>query len=102
VLEDGFLDHVNEMGLLLKQQLAEIVDRFPDLLEEVRGYGLLQGIKCKVPNTDVIAAFKDHGLLAIGAGSNVVRFAPALIISADEIGELKTKAISALENFPTE
>ncbi len=55
MLEPGFLEHVREMGKLLRQHLAELVDRFPDVVEGVRGTGLLQGLKARIPNTEVIA-----------------------------------------------
>jgi acetylornithine/succinyldiaminopimelate/putrescine aminotransferase len=53
VLEDGFLDEVNRKALLLKQGLASVVDEFPDLFEEVRGIGLMLGLKCRQPYTAV-------------------------------------------------
>ncbi|MEL6734856.1 MAG: aspartate aminotransferase family protein, partial [Pseudomonadota bacterium] len=73
VLEDGFLDAVQDKAIFMRQRLAEVVDTYPQLLEEVRGDGLLQGIKCKVTNTDVVAAMRDQHLLAVPAGDNVVR-----------------------------
>lgn len=91
VLGDGFLDHVREMSKILRQHLAEIVDTYPDLVESVRGEGLLQGIKAKIPNTEIIAALRDAHVLAITAGDNVVRFAPPLIITAEELREARDR-----------
>ena len=87
VLEEGFLDHVRRMGLLFKQKLAAVVDGHPDTIADVRGEGLLTGLKCKVPNTEVAAALRDEKLLSVGAGDNVVRLIPPLIVTESELDE---------------
>ena len=56
ILADGFLDHVRKAGLTLKQRLAQLKDEHPAIIAEVRGEGLMMGLKCKVPNTDFVAA----------------------------------------------
>ena len=99
VLEDGFLAHVNEMALVLRQQLAEMLDRYPDIFEDVRGVGLLQGMKCKIPNSDVLIAMRKHRLLGIAAGDNVVRFAPPLIITQEELREVRERLVEALDEI---
>jgi acetylornithine/N-succinyldiaminopimelate aminotransferase len=73
------------MSLLLKQKLASVVDRYPSVLAEVRGEGLLIGVKAVVPSTDLVAALRDQKLLTVGAGDNVVRFLAPLIVSEAEI-----------------
>src|SRR6266700_530834 len=85
--EDGFLQHVRQIGLLFKQRLAEIKDRFPGVVAEVRGEGLLLGVRCVVPNGQLVDALRDEHMLAVGAGDNVVRLYPPLIISEAEVGE---------------
>ena len=85
MLKPGFLDHVREMSLLLKQKLASVVDRHPQVLSEVRGEGLLIGLKAVVPSGDLVNTLREHRLLAVGAGDNVVRLLPPLIISQTEI-----------------
>jgi acetylornithine/N-succinyldiaminopimelate aminotransferase len=85
MLEPGFFAHVQQMSLLLKQKLASVVDRHPQVLSEVRGEGLLIGVKAVVPSGDLVAALREQKLLTVGAGDNVVRFLPPLIVSADEI-----------------
>ncbi|MBX3578587.1 MAG: aspartate aminotransferase family protein [Rhizobiaceae bacterium] len=85
VLADGFLDAVAARGLLMKQGLASIADEFPDVIEEIRGEGLLLGLKCKVPNTKVSAALRDQKLLCATAGDNVVRLLPPLTVTEDEV-----------------
>jgi acetylornithine/N-succinyldiaminopimelate aminotransferase len=87
VFEPSFLDHVNRVANYLKQQLAMVADKNREIIEEVRGQGLLLGLKCKVPNTTLIDALRERGLLAIGAGDNVVRILPPLIISEDNVRE---------------
>ncbi|MDS1137440.1 aspartate aminotransferase family protein [Nitratireductor indicus] len=87
VLEEGFLDAVVQKGLLLKQSLAAIADEFPDVIETVRGEGLLIGIKCKVPNALLQQAMADQKLLVVPAGDNVLRLLPALTITDEEIRE---------------
>ena len=85
ILEEGFLDEVARKSALLTQGLASIADRYPDEVEFVRGVGLLAGLKCRVPNTSVVAAFRDQNLLSVPAGDNVVRLLPPLTVSDEEI-----------------
>jgi len=85
VLEPGFLERVAQMGLRLKQRLAAISDEHSDVIAEVRGQGLMVGLKCKVENTKLIAALRDRGMLTVQAGDNVVRLLPPLIVGEDEI-----------------
>ncbi len=87
VLEPAFLEHVNKVSNYLRQQLAMIVDRNRSVVEEVRGQGLLLGLKCKVTNTDLIEALRERGLLTISAGDNVVRILPPLIITEEHVRE---------------
>ena len=75
------------MSLLLKQKLASVVDRHPKVLAEVRGEGLLIGLKAVVPSADLVNALRDERLLTVGAGDNVVRLLPPLIVTEAEIDE---------------
>ena len=85
VLEEGFLDNVAKTGLVLKQSLAGLVDAYPDFVEEIRGRGLLLGLKLKIPPADLVAELRKEGLLTVGAGDNVLRLAPPLTIGQEEI-----------------
>ncbi len=96
VLEEGFLENVREVSSYMRQQLAEIVDGHPDLIEDSRGEGLLLGLKCKVPNTEVVTAFREEGLLAVPAGENVVRLIPPLVVTVEDIREANQKMRQAL------
>jgi acetylornithine/N-succinyldiaminopimelate aminotransferase len=87
MLKPGFFEHAQKMSLLLKQKLASVVDRHPQVLAEVRGEGLLIGLKAVVPSGDLVNALRDQKLLTVGAGENVVRFLPPLIVTESEIEE---------------
>jgi acetylornithine/N-succinyldiaminopimelate aminotransferase len=87
MLKPGFFDHVQKMSLLLKQKLASVVDRYPSVLAEVRGEGLLIGVKAVVPSGDLVTALREQKLLTVGAGDNVVRFLAPLIVSEAEIAQ---------------
>ena len=91
VMADGFLDNVKRQALGLKQKLAALKDTYPDVIEDIRGEGLMMGIKCKVKNTDFQAAALDQKLLVIGAGDNVVRLVPPLVITDADVREAATK-----------
>jgi len=87
MLKPGFFDHVQKMSLLLKQNLASVVDRYPAVLAEVRGEGLLIGVKAVVPSGDLVSALREQKLLTVGAGDNVVRFLAPLIVTEAEIDQ---------------
>lgn len=91
VLAPGFLDDVQRKALLFKQKLAGLVDSHPGVFEEVRGFGLLTGVKCVLPNGDVTNAARDADLLVVPAGDNVIRLIPPLIVSDEEIGQAVDK-----------
>jgi acetylornithine/N-succinyldiaminopimelate aminotransferase len=100
VLEKPFLPRVRALGLKLRQKLAMLVDQHPRVLEGVRGEGLILGLKCKVVNSDLVAAARAEHLLIVGAGDNVVRLLPPLIIEEkhiDEAIEKIARACNALE-----
>jgi acetylornithine/N-succinyldiaminopimelate aminotransferase len=101
MLSDGFLERVQKRGLNFKQKLAQLKDSYPDIIEEVRGEGLMMGLKTKVPNTDFVAAALDQQLLTIGAGDNVVRLLPPLIVSDEDLTEAVSKLERTCQSFTT-
>jgi acetylornithine/N-succinyldiaminopimelate aminotransferase len=100
VLEPGFLDDVRKKALRMKQALAAVQDEHPGLVEDVRGTGLLVGIKVKVAPADVVKAAIAEKLLLAGAAGNVVRLLPPLNATDEEIAEAAgrlSRALSRLE-----
>ncbi len=87
VSDPKLLMHVEDMSLLLKQRLAELKDRYPAVIAEIRGKGLLMGIRTIIPNTDLVAELREQHMLTIGAGDNVVRLLPPLIIDENDVAE---------------
>lgn len=101
VLEKGFFERVQQAGLLFKQKLARLKDEHPGVIEEVRGNGLMVGLKCRVPNTDLVSAALGEHLLVIGAGDNVVRLLPPLIVSDSDIAEAVARLDQACRRLET-
>ncbi|MBM1633851.1 aspartate aminotransferase family protein [Sulfitobacter mediterraneus] len=93
VADPAFLAEVNRKAGLLRQKLEGLIASHPDVFEEVRGSGLMLGIKCKAVNADVVKAGYDAEVITVPAADNVIRLLPALNISDDEIAE----AVSRLD-----
>ena len=85
MLEPNFLDSVQEKGDYLKKKLGALVKSYPNVMESVRGTGLMLGIKCCVPNLDLMTAFRNHKLLTVVAGENVLRILPPLNVEISEL-----------------
>ena len=77
----------SEKGLRFKQRLAVLEDTYPDVVGEVRGEGLMLGLRLRTPPADFAAAARAEHVLVIPAGDNVVRLLPPLVISHAEISE---------------
>ena len=101
ILAPGFLEHVRQTGLLLKQRLAALKDRHPDIVDELRGEGLMMGLRLVVTNTEFAAAARDEHLLVIPAGDNVVRLLPPLIIGEAEVSAALDKLEAACAAMET-
>jgi acetylornithine/N-succinyldiaminopimelate aminotransferase len=82
-----FLEHVRRIAGLLGQRLSGLVSSYDDILESLRGEGLLLGLKTRVPNTEFVDAARAAGILVIGAGDNVARVMPPLIIGEAEVSD---------------
>jgi len=88
LLEGGVLDHAKAMGERLGDGLEEIARAAgPGVIAEVRGRGLLRGLALKSAPASVIDACRERGVLVISAGDNVLRLAPPLIVTAEEIDD---------------
>ena len=81
----GLLDNVKEQGAYLREKLEEVSAKHKDLVKEVRGIGLMQGMELTEPAGDYIAKAIDMGLLLVGAGKYIIRFVPSLIVSKEDI-----------------
>jgi acetylornithine/N-succinyldiaminopimelate aminotransferase len=97
ILVDGFLDGVKKNGDLLKSELQKLQQKFPNVIAQIRGVGLMLGIKLqeKYVVADMVDNLKDNGLLLVAAGENVMRVLPPLNINSEHIAE----AINILDNY---
>ena len=93
---EGLLENAVRVGGLLREALQGFVDQYDQLLE-VRGRGLMLGIVTKCPAKDVVEALKAQGLLALTAGSNVVRFLPPLTLGEDDLEDVIDMISDALD-----
>jgi acetylornithine/N-succinyldiaminopimelate aminotransferase len=91
VNDPAFLADVNRKAGLLRQKLEGLVASHPDVFEEVRGAGLMLGLKCKTPVGDFIASGYSNEVITIPAADNVARLLPALTITEAEIDEAITR-----------
>ena len=87
VLEEEFLDRVRATGSLLHDRLAELSRRFNEPIVEVRGVGLMLGLRIRGDSREMVAALRERGLLTVAAAENVVRLLPPLIINESHVNE---------------
>jgi acetylornithine/N-succinyldiaminopimelate aminotransferase len=101
VANPDFLAEVNRKAGLLRQKLEGLVAEHPDVFEEVRGLGLMLGLKCKVANLDVVKAGYDKEVITVPAADNVIRLLPPLTLTDEDIAEAVTRldqAATQVEN----
>ena len=91
VATPAFLDGVNRKAGLLRQKLEGLVADHLDVFEEVRGSGLMLGLKCKAPNTDVVAAGYENEVITVPAADNVIRLLPPLTLTEDDIAQAQIR-----------
>ncbi len=102
IADPHFLDDVNRKAGLFRQKLEGLIAAHPDVFEGVRGSGLMLGIKCKVPNTDLVAAGYQELVLTVPAADNVIRLLPPLNITDAEIAEAVDRLDRAATRLTTE
>ncbi len=104
MLEKGFLENVRKTGSEMKTELQKLHQKFPNLISEIRGVGLMLGIKIndKILNTEVTQKLIDQGLLVIPASDNVIRLLPPLIIEEKHVSEAVEKLEKVFSNLATE
>ena len=86
IMTDGFLQKVDNIGKYLWKKLKELENEFEEIIE-VRGAGLLLGIKTKTNNLKICELLTEKGLLTVPASDNIVRLTPPLIITSDEVDQ---------------
>ncbi len=87
VADAAFLAEVNRKAGLMRQKLEGLVADHPEVFEEVRGAGLMLGLKCKAANLDVVKVGYEHELITVPAADNVIRLLPPLTLTDDDIAE---------------
>ncbi|WP_397542681.1 aspartate aminotransferase family protein [Roseovarius salis] len=101
VADEGFLAEVRRKSAVLRQGLDGLVAAHPGVFEEVRGRGLMLGLRCKPANTKVVEAGYESCVTTVPAAENVVRLLPPLTISDDEIAEAVTRLDAAASRIET-
>lgn len=100
LLKPGFFDHVTEMGSMLHGRLAALQQRHSDLVTEVRGMGLMAGIRVpSIPTRDLVLDMIDRGMCPAVAGDMVVRMLPPLILDESHIDEAMNIMDATLTHF---
>ncbi len=102
VLTPDFLPAVRQMGERLRQALEQLIPNHDHLFEGVRGKGMMLGLKLKVESRAFVEHLRDHGLLTVPSGDNVVRILPPLIIDDSHIAEAIERLSAAARSFPVE
>ncbi|HEX8642139.1 MAG TPA: aspartate aminotransferase family protein [Allosphingosinicella sp.] len=99
VANDEFLAHVRRMSDRLRGALEQMIPNHDHLFESVRGMGLLLGVKLKSDSRAFVAHLREHGLLTVAAGDNVVRVIPPLVIEDEHISEFVEKLSAAARAY---
>ena len=98
ILADGFLDNTKKVGGELKSELQNLAKKFPQIIQEIRGVGMMLGVKLsdKIENTEMVKKLIELGLLVIPAGENVIRIMPPLLITSQHVKEAVSKIEAAI------
>ena len=91
IFEKGFLDNVKEKGKYFDEGLNKIKNKYPKIIKEIRGIGLIKGLKVSVDNVEFIKKLMDHKMLTVKAEENVIRLFPPLIVTNKELDEATDK-----------
>jgi acetylornithine/N-succinyldiaminopimelate aminotransferase len=97
IVKPELMDHVRELTGFFTQQLSGLTERYPDVVEEIRGKGLLIGLKLKTPNREFMQHARDNHLLIAGGGDNCVRLLPPLNLTIEEASEAVGKLEASCE-----
>ena len=99
IYEKDFLKNVKQKGEYFEGSLNKLKDKYPKIIEEVRGVGLIRGLKMLVDNTEFIKKLTEQKMLTVKAEENVVRLFPPLIVSNKELDEAITKIESVCKEM---
>jgi acetylornithine/N-succinyldiaminopimelate aminotransferase len=99
VLEPGFLDHVTRMGERLRGALEQMIPNHDHLFESVRGIGLMLGVRMKTDSRAFVTYLREHGLLTVAAGDNVMRVLPPLIVEEAHVAEFVERLSEAARQY---
>jgi acetylornithine/N-succinyldiaminopimelate aminotransferase len=99
ILEEGILNRTEEIGEYLTGELEALAKKFPEIITEVRGIGLMIGVQLAVPGADIVKKALERGLLLNCAQEKVLRFVPPLIIGKKEVDEMLTTLTGILEEM---
>ena len=102
IATEAMMEHVRDVSGYLTQQLEGLMSRHPDVIEDIRGKGLLVGLKLKPNNRSFMQWARDERLLIAGGGDNCVRLLPALVITREEISEVVAKLDKVCERAEAE
>ena len=87
VTAPGFLDRVRKLGSHMQQHLAMLLSEHPGVIAQLRGRGLMLGLKLHVPVPAFVARLRENGMLAVGSADNVLRLLPPLIVDESHLRE---------------
>lgn len=99
-LDPAFLPHVNDMAAHLRGELEGLAKAYPHVIKGVRGLGLLLGLEMVVPNLEAVEKLRAQGLLTVGAGDNVIRIIPPLVIERAHVAEAIGLLKAVCEEYP--
>ncbi|WP_298853381.1 aspartate aminotransferase family protein [uncultured Ruegeria sp.] len=102
VATPSFLEGVNRKAGLLRQKLEGLIAEHPEVFEEVRGSGLMLGLKCKAVNIDVVNAGYDNRVITVPAADNVIRLLPPLTLTEDDIAQAVIRLDKAAKQIETQ
>ncbi|NOD31087.1 aspartate aminotransferase family protein [Ruegeria atlantica] len=102
VATPAFLESVNRKAGLLRQKLEALIADHPEVFEEVRGSGLMLGLKCKPANIDVVNAGYDNLVITVPAADNVIRLLPPLTLTEDDIAQAMIRLDKAARQIETQ
>jgi len=99
MFEKDFLNNVKKKGEYFDKALNKIKKKYPKVIDEIRGIGLMKGLKMSVDNVEFMKKLMDHKMLTVKAEENVIRLFPPLIVSNKELDEAANKIEKVCEEM---